>query len=112
MRWMGVGAGAEDVACRAGEAGVETANDGAVVAKQFGLEGGGGDAQVGFFDEVVAEPRVAVHPVDDAGSGVGVEGAAREQRGGVVGEGPLFDLGHEGLEVGGLGLEARRDSGP
>ena len=55
----------------------------------------------------MAEPGVAVHSVDDAGPCVRVEGAARQQRGGVLGQGPLLHLGHEGFEVGGIGAGER-----
>jgi len=40
-----------------------------------------------------------IYPVDHAGAGVRVERAAPKQRGGVLGERPLLDFGHQGLEV-------------
>ena len=90
--------GAQRVARRAGEARVQAADDLPFVAQQLGLEGRRRHPQVRLVDEVVREPGVAVQPVDHAGAGVRVERAAPEERGGVLGERPLLDLGHQGVE--------------
>ena len=93
------GPGAQRVSRRAGEAGVQAADDLPLVAQQLGLEGRSRHPQVRLVEKVAREPGVAVQAVDHPGAGVRVERAAAEQRGGVLRERPFLDFGHQGPEI-------------